>query len=483
MMNLSKTKYVSGCECEKKLWLSFYKPEIEVEIDENLAENGKLVGEYARSLFGTDYILIERKDNNQMVEDTKKYINNKPNIICEASFNYLNNFCSVDILKNDIDGVEIYEVKSSTSVKPSYIDDISYQTWVLKKSGLNVKKSYIVYINNTYVKNGELDLNQLFNIEDVTSLLNLSEVEDRVNNLNKVINSNSEPNVSLNTNCNGCPYFDYCTKELIKPNVFDVGWSVPFKKKVELFHNGKVSFSDVANLFGDKANLQIDCYLNNTSVINKKEINDFLNTLTYPLYFLDFEAYQTPIPTIDGTKPFQQICFQYSLHYYLEDGGELYHKEYLCDNYDGNSMEGLCEQLCKDVPLKSCVLVYNSAFEKPALKNMAEFFPQYANHLLAISDNVVDLAIPFKNQYYYVKEIGGRYSIKSVLPALFPDDPECDYHNLDQVHHGMEAVSAYMSLKNLDKNEELELRKNLLKYCELDTLAMVKIYDKLKEIK
>ena len=216
--------------------------------------------------------------------------------------------------------------------------------------------------------------------------------------------------------------------------------------------------------------------------INKDKIKKFLSQISYPLYFLDFESYQESIPTIDGTSPYQQLCFQYSLHYYLKEDGELHHKEYLSDDYSGNPMYGLCKQLCNDIPKNSCVLVYNKTFEVPRLKEMANLFPEFSDHLLNIADNIIDLLIPFQNQDYYVKEMVGSASIKKVLPALFPNDPSLDYHNLEQVHKGDEASNAYLSLRNLPKEEELKLRDNMLKYCCLDTYAMVKIYDKLKEV-
>ena len=145
-------------------------------------------------------------------------------------------------------------------------------------------------------------------------------------------------------------------------------------------------------------------------------------------------------------------------------------------------MYGLCKRLCEDIPLDSCVVVYNQAFEMTRLTEMADLFPEFHDHLLNIYDHIVDLLPPFKNQNYYVKEMGGSASIKKVLPALFPNDSTLDYHNLSQVHKGDEASAAYLSLKNLSKDAEKELRKNMLKYCELDTYAMVKIYQKLREI-
>ena len=488
-MNLSKSRYTTGVTCKKYLWLSCYKKEEAEDIDNDAVfTNGNKVGDLARKLFG-NYVLINyNEDYKKMINDTKKELLNKPNIICEASFSYDGNFCSVDILKNDRDGVSIYEVKSSTYIKDIYLHDIAYQTWVLKKLGLKVKKSYIIYINSEYIREKEFDINKYFIINDVTNKINLDIVEENVINLKKIINSNIEPNIDLSVNCDTpyyCPFFKYCTKSLIHPNIFDIGWRTSFNKKLECYYNGIISYTDALNNanLGEKAKVQVETYLGIIKEkVNINKIKKFLDSLDYPLYFLDFESYQETIPSIIGTKPYQQICFQYSLHYYLKKDGELYHKEYLSNDYNGNPMYGLCKRLCEDIPLNSVILVYNDIFEKGRLREMADFFPEFREHLLNIESHIIDLLPIFRNQDYYIKDIGDGASIKKVLPALFPNDPTLDYHNLEQVHKGDEASNAYLSLKDLSKEDEEKLRLNMLKYCKLDTYAMVKIYQKLNEI-
>ena len=490
-MILSKSKYTKGVICKKALWLSCYKDELKEEIaNDTILLNGKKVGELARGLFG-DYELINfDSDHLKMVNDTCKAMNNMANIICEASFIFNKCFCSVDILKNDIDGVEIYEVKASTKINKIYYKDIAYQTWILKKIGINVKKSYIVYVNNKYIKEGSIDLNKYFVIEDVTDKIDLDVVNDKVKELIKVINSDEEPSINLSIDCYKpynelCPFFNYCTKNLPKPNVFNIGWGTHFSKKIDLYYNNVISYEDIlrSSSGSKKVINQVKFELNKLAPkIDRDKIEEFMKEIKYPLYFLDFESLNEAIPSIDGTKPYQQICFQYSLHYYLEDGKTLYHKEYLSDEYYGNPMYGLCKSLCEDIPKDACVLVYNESFEKNRLKEMANMYEEFSDHLLNIRDNIVDLSVIFKNQYYYKKEMAGSYSIKVVLPALFPDDETLDYHKLEQVHKGDEASEAFLSLKNLSKEEEMKLRENMLKYCKLDTYAMVKIYDKLKEV-
>ena len=493
-MNLSKSRYVQGVRCPKLLWLSCYKSwEATEQNNDNTLENGNEVGDLARHLFGDNYLLIEyNNDKKIMIDETNKLLKEKNNIICEASFSYDGNFCSVDLLKNYVDGVEIYEVKSSTGINTSYIRDISYQTWLLKKCGLNVKKSYIVYVNNKYIKNGNIELDKYFVIKDVSDLINLDEVEKNVSILKKIINKDIEPSIDISMSCKknkdnpfDCPFFNYCTKDLPKPNVFDVGWHARFDKKLDYYYKAIITYPDLLKKggFNSKANLQMEYTIHNLKPkINKENIKKLFDTFSYPLYFLDFESYQEAIPTIDGTHPYEQICFQYSLHYYLQENGKLYHKEYLCDDYNSNPMYGLCKRLCEDIPIDSCILVYNDKFEIPRLKEMANIFPEFRDYLLNIADHIIDILPPFENQDYYTKEMEGSASIKKVLPALFPNDPTLDYHNLEQVHKGDEASNAYLSLKNLDKSEEQRLRDNMLKYCCLDTYAMVKIYDKLKSV-
>ena len=174
-----------------------------------------------------------------------------------------------------------------------------------------------------------------------------------------------------------------------------------------------------------------------------------------------------------------KIPFQYSLHYI--ENNELKHKEFLGDGINDPRRE-LALRLVNDIPVNTCVLAYNMGFEKGVIKELSKLYPDISDKLMNIHDNIKDLMIPFSNKNYYCKDMKGSYSIKYVLPALFPDDPSLNYHNLDTVHNGVEAMDSYLKLSSLEGKEKEELRYNMLKYCELDTYAMVKIYYKLKEL-
>jgi hypothetical protein len=141
----------------------------------------------------------------------------------------------------------------------------------------------------------------------------------------------------------------------------------------------------------------------------------------------------------------------------------------------------VAEQLCRDIPRDACTLAYNMSFEKTRIRGLAALYPDLADHLMNIHDHIVDLMVPFQKRWYYTKAMQGSYSIKFVLPALFPDDPELDYHNLEDVHNGTEASAAFEIMADMAPEERERYRANLLKYCGLDTLAMVKVWEKLRE--
>ena len=490
---LSKSKYCKLVQCPKILWMNKYKSNVAVPTArEAVLANGTAVGELARNLFG-DYTNIEfNTDLNIMVEDTKKMLKSKPNIITEASFNYDNNFCSVDILKNNLDGVEIYEVKSSTDVHDIYLDDASYQYFVLSNLGLNVKKVCIVYINKQYVRDKELEIEKLFNIQDITDIAKLKqdEIKKTIEMANKYMdeyNGDNEPNTDIGMHCFNpykCEFWEYCTRNLPKPNVFDIGGGMHTSKKFEKYYEGKISFRDLQNEnLNSKFLEQIDFELNNLKPkIEKEAIKGLMDSLKYPLYFIDYETYQLAIPEVEGTKPYQQLPFQYSLHIIKEKGASIQHKGFLAEIDDQNYIRHFAESMIKDMPENGSVIIYNKAFEPVRNNEIARMYPDLKDELERINSNIIDFMEPFKQRKYYTKEMHGSASIKAVLPALYPNDPELDYHNLPVVHNGGEASEAFLSLRNMSKEEQKEIRHGLLVYCELDTYAMVKIWEKLNEI-
>lgn len=496
MFYFSKSKYCLVWQCPKLLWLNKYKPELKPE-DPSLQsrfDDGNTVGDMAMGLFGDFTEVTAFKDDgkldlDKMQELTKECIKTGIENICEASFNYNGLYCAVDILRKENGGYAIYEVKSSTHASRVYAADIAYQKYVLEHCGVNVTGTYLICIDSNYERSEELDIHKFFKIIDISAEVNdeIQNVPSLLKKAEKVYASKEEPEKDIGLHCRDpydCAFWDYCTDHLPKPNVFDL-YRIHFKPALKYYYEGKTSYEQLlydTNIKNEKWIIQmLHATEDREPYIYKEGIKDFLNNLSYPIYFLDFETMQPVIPQFPGTKPYAQIPFQYSLHYIEYEGGPLLHKEFLAES-GTDPRRAIAEQLCEDIPMNVCVTAYNKAFECTRLKELAEFFPDLAEHLLNIKENIIDLLVPFQSGYYYNKAMGGSFSIKSVLPALFPDDPALDYHNLEQIHNGGEAMTIFPKIKDMSFAEQVTTRHNLLKYCELDTFAMVKVWEKLREI-
>ena len=495
-LSFSKSKYCGLWQCPKIAWLRKYKPD-EITVDGSVLarmEAGNVVGDLAMGLFG-DFVDVtayngDNIDLSKMIENTKAEIEKGTPVICEASFVFNGLYCAVDILRKDGDGWAIYEVKSSTHEdKQVYAADVAYQKYVLESCGVNVTGTYLVCINNEYVFDGTLDIHQLFKIADISEgvFFESANIKTNLNVAELILKSEDEPPIDLSTACNNpyrCSFWKYCSKHIPSPSVFDL-YRLNFSKKIDFYKKGKIRYEDLINdskITNEKQIRQMSFHLKEQGThIDKAGISEFLDTLSYPIYFLDFETVQPVIPEYIGTKPYSQIPFQYSLHYIEKEGGELKHKEFLAES-GTDPRRALAKRLCEDIPMSTCVTAYNKAFECTRIKELAETFPDLADHLLNIESNIKDLLVPFQSGYYYNKAMGGSFSIKSVLPAIFPDDPDLNYKNLDQIHNGGEAMSIFPKIKDMPKEEQETTRKNLLKYCELDTYAMVKIWEELRRV-
>lgn len=490
IIEFSKSKYCKAVQCPKILWMDRNMPEqAEETASDSVMQTGTDVGELARNYFGNYKLVPFSLHKQEMCEMTRQYLEQGENVIAEASFQYKNCFCSVDILRKTEDGFQLIEVKSSTEIHDIFYDDMAYQYYVLHNCDFNIVSVCNMHINNQYVRQGALDLQSLFTMEDCTEkILEMqSDIEERLAQTEQYLQQQMEPDRQLALYCDKpyeCAYKKYCHRNITNPSVFSIH-RLSASKKYELYQQGIVSYEDIVRehpKLSEKQYQQVySQYENQKPHIDKVKIKEFLNTLQYPLYHLDFETYQQAIPQFDGVKPYMQIPFQYSLHVQRSINAEPEHYEFL-GTEGTDPRRKLAEQLCEQIPLDVCSMAYNMSFEKTVIKNLAEIFPDLSEHLMNIHDNMHDLMVPFQQQAYYCKELQGSYSIKWVLPALCSNDKELDYHALDGVHNGSEAMAAFADLPNHTSEEIQVIRKNLLAYCRLDTLAMVKILEKLYEM-
>ncbi len=506
MEYLSKSRYCGLWQCPKIAWLRKYKPDAAVANDSVLARMaaGNVVGDLAMGLFGDFTEVTVKKDDDSldlgaMIKRTGEEMAKGTLNICEASFSYNGLYCAVDILRKQDGGWAIYEVKSSTKHesddgghtddKPVYIADISYQKYVLEHCGVNVTGTYLVCINGDYVFNGTLDIGELFFVSDVADAVSveIKNIEYNLAIAEKLLKSEEEPDIGLSMACHkpyDCAFWPYCTGGVPEHSVFDV-YRLSFAKKIDYYRKGWVTYEDLLANAPIKNEKQLRQMRYGTkdlgTYVDRAAISAFLDKLSYPLYFLDFETIQPVIPEFVGTKPYTQITFQYSLHYIEHEGGELLHKEFLAES-GADPRRAVAESLCRDIPAGACVTAYNKSFECGRIKELANTFPDLSDHLMSIRDNIVDLLTPFQSGWYYNRAMGGSFSIKSVLPAIFPDDPGLDYHNLEGVHNGGEAMTVFPKIKDMPPEEQEKTRQELLEYCKLDTYAMVKVWQELVRV-
>jgi hypothetical protein len=491
-MPISKSQYLKGLQCHKALWLLKNKPELKSKVTEAtqaIFSQGTEVGKLAQQLFpdGVE-IKFDPKNFKGMITKTKKLMDEDSSItIYEATFDYDGCFAMVDIFKQAPGGVEIYEVKSSTGAKDVYLDDLAFQVYILQGLGYTVTKACLVTINNEYIYDGiKLNLKELFKIEEFTKemLVKTKHVPNLVKAMNKAL-AGDEPIIDIGEHCKKpyeCDFKAHCWAHIPDPSVFSL--SNARGKDWDLYNEGYVKLEDipltksVLSQLSNKHIQQIESYVQGKTHINREAIAKELSKLEFPLAFLDFETYQDAVPQDAGTRPFEQIPFQYSQHILESKDAELIHKEFLADpNQDPR--EPFIRSLLNDLPVTGSIVVYNQSFEAGIMRKFPVIFPDTAEQVSNILDRFYDLMFPFQRRDYYHPEMQGSYSIKKVLPALVPS---LRYSDLD-ISEGASASRAFVGLRTLENQEEInKIKKDLLAYCKLDSLAMVEIWKILREL-
>lgn len=474
---ITKSKFISFWHCP----LAAYKAEREKgkvsAVAKQKMDNGTELGILAQRYFDDKPFIIDReKPFASQLAETKKAIARKESSICEATFSKDNCFCQVDILHlNDEGTYDLVEVKSSTRVKDYHRRDIAFQWHVLKAAGVELGRALLMHVNTAYIFEDELDLTELLITEDLTSECEEMEplVIETIQKAREVLTSEVEPEVDISSTCEEdyeCPFKAYCIAKLSaeKQKVFNTK-GLTWKQKIGTAASGILPRGkEVLSMADDE------------TIIDKEKLKAFLEGIEYPLYMIDFESVQEVVPQWRWQRPWQQLPFQYSIHIIEEWGRPVKHKSFLASGKD-DPREALVESMKKHIGDKGTLMAYNDTFEKTIIKRLGDVLPEHFLWLDALPDRFIDLMIPFKNRWFYKGDMRGSYSIKGVLPSLFPDDENLDYHSL-AIQNGVMAQQAYRKLKNLTGAELKRHRKEMLEYCQLDTYAMVKILDYLHSI-
>ncbi|MCP4123703.1 MAG: DUF2779 domain-containing protein [Bacteroidetes bacterium] len=486
---LSKSTFMYGCQCPKRLYMHKHHKELRDPVPAGLQarfDMGTNVGELAQQLYpgGIDCTPDEFYDFRPSILRTSELIESGQTVIYEAAFQHEQVLAALDILVKNEDGWHAYEVKSTNDTKEQHVLDAALQYWVMTGSGLDLASISIIHFDREYVKVGELDIGQLFKADDITrEVLELQDyVAGQVYAAKKVLATKRRPHIDIGPHCSDpydCDFMGHCWQHVPDYSVFNLTGARG--KQWELYHDDVLELKDIPDDFVLNASqqLQVDGEKTGASQMDKDGIRAFVDDLKYPLYYLDFESIQPAVPIYDQSRPYQQICFQYSLHVQQKPGGETEHFEFLADPASADPRRNLMEQMIPQLGSEGSIIVYHQSFESSRLKEMARDLPEFADAVQPIRERLLDLAIPFRKKRYYTPEMKGRWSIKNVLPALVP---ALSYSSL-AIHDGGAASGTFvqMVLGAFD-GDESQTRKHLLDYCELDTLAMVRLVEVLREL-
>ncbi len=484
MVLLTKSKYLAGLQCSKLLWTLVNDKSKIPEVDasqQKIFDTGTAIGVLATSLF-PEGINVSEEGFMVNINATKKLLKeNKP--LFEPGFMIDGLFSRGDILVPNKDGSwDIIEVKSSTEVKDVNIHDVSFQKLVYEKSGLKIKNCFLMFINNEYVKQGDIEADILFKKEDITVQVEefLVGIEDRIADMKKILDG-EKPSVDIHENCSkpyDCALISNCWGFLPKNSVFSL--TRGGKRSWELYKNNILTIKDIPSdsKLSDKQQIQRDCEVSGKNFIHTEAIKQFLGTLNYPIYYFDFETINPCIPIYDGMTPYKRIAFQYSLHIQEEPDGGLKHISFLADE-KADPRKPILESMKEHLGNKGTILAWNQGFEIGVIKELIEYCPEYQKWGLVILGRFNDLIIPFRSFYYYDPIQDGSASLKKVLPAL----TDLSYDELD-IANGGDASTSYekICLEDVPSEEVAKIRKDLEIYCELDTFAEVEILRKLNQL-
>jgi predicted RecB family nuclease len=485
---ITKTDFVAGCQCSLRLWNRHHNPiPYEDRVETTTMRAGTNVGMLAQQLFPGG-VLVDAApwERDKAVAQTKALIaDNRVPAIFEAAFTHSGLHARVDILKRKRSGVfALYEVKSTGEVKDQHLPDLAFQVYVARKSGIKVNEAGIVHINKDYVRGDQLDAAGLFTLSDQTAAIadELKQLPRLIKQQLRVLGGKA-PTIAPSGHCHlpySCEFWDRCTQDKPKDWIFHLPW-LSATRYEELCALGIDSIKAIPKTVTLSAlQVRVRDVLRSKRPYIATTLRDPLSEVAGPVCYLDFETVAPAVPLWPGTRPFERIPFQWSLHR-RDSNGQLHHSEFLADGTI-DPRPAFAEALVKALrPHKHPVVVYNKGFEGSVIRALAGQFKDVSRHLSQIEKLLWDL-LPVVRDHVYFAKFDGSFSIKSVAPVLSRD---VRYDSLDGVAEGGAASDAFIRIVTgeLGEGETSDgLRAQLLKYCHLDTLAMVKVHEALDRL-
>ncbi|MDE2312284.1 MAG: DUF2779 domain-containing protein [Patescibacteria group bacterium] len=493
MSNLiNKTQYIEFLDCRKNSWLKIHKPEL-IDLYElsdfelNLLRQGNDVEEWARLLFPNGLFITPTEDN--AVELSKKYIAQKTPVIFQPTSVYDVFLARHDILEYDQPSGKwnLYEVKSTSSVKENskeidHIEDASFQVVILKETGIELNKIFIICLNKEYIRSGNINSSQLFQIDDVTAEVNAREESTRQKMQEAKAALLQDDETALECLCiykgrsAQCTTFKHSYPHVPEYSVHDIYMIGKSKKKLAALVDQEVfALENIPEEFelSPHQSIQVKAHKQAVSITNAAAIRAELASLIYPLYFFDYETYPSAIPLFDGFSPYQQVPFQFSLHIVTSVDSEPEHREYLYRGDKDPSLEVIAK-LKEFIGPVGSIIAWHKSFERDRTKELAQHYPEHTAFLEDLCNRLYDLEDIFKKRYFVHPDFKGKTSIKKVLPVLVP---ELSYNDLDIREGGLASQKWFeMCFSSISQNEKDKIASDLKKYCKMDTYAMYAIW-------
>jgi len=483
---ISKSKFVAGCQCLKRLYLQVHEPDLAAEPEaaaEAIIEQGREVGMLARQLFPGG-VEVHNEGLDKAVRTTREIIGNRDvPAIFEGTFEHNGVLVRVDILHRHRDGRwRLIEVKSTTDVRDHHVLDVAIQHRVVRRSEIDLASSCLAHVNRDYIyQGGAIDVHRFFRIRNLTRQVERlqAELTIQLRSEFRVLAMPEAPNIPAGRQCGNpftCEFFDHCNPPIPEDHILRLP-RIHASTVAKLAELGVQSIRDIPENYPLSGRLRRAC----TSVQVGKpwfspELKDELKGLKYPLYYLDFETVNPAVPRFAGMRPYDLIPFQWSVHVQRQPGAAPEHFEFLATDAS-DPRPAFISALCDAIGDRGTIMVYFQQFEFQRLSDLASWLPEFSARIKKIQSRLWDL-LPIIRNHVYHPAFGGSYSLKSVLPALVP---EMSYEGMD-VADGRAAGIAWESLVHgaLDRDESQRIRKALLDYCGQDTLGMVRLVEKLQ---
>ena len=488
-MKLSKSKFVAGCQCLKRLYLQVHEPNLAAEPDGAAAaiiEQGREVGMLARQMFPGGVEVRSEGGLDQAIRATRELAAN-PEVpaIFEGTFEHGGVIVRVDILHRRRDGRwRLIEVKSSTDIKEHHVGDVAIQHRVVTRSGFDLAASCLAHVSREYIYDGgTIDAHRLFKIRNLTRQVESlqPELAAQLRSEFRVLAMTEAPNIPAGRQCSDpftCEFFDHCNLPIPSDHILRLP-RIHASTVAKLVALGVHSIHDIPEDYPLTGRLRRAC----ASVQMGKpwygpELKTELKGLKYPLCYMDFETANPCVPRFQGMRPYDQLPFQWSVHVLAQPGAEPEHYEFLATD-SSDPRPAFISGLCNKLGDRGSIVVYHQQFESQRLADLASWLPEFSERIKEIQCRLWDL-LPIVRDHVYNPAFGGSYSLKSVLPALVP---EMTYDGME-VSDGQTAGLAWESLLQggLDQGEYDKIRKALLDYCGQDTLGMIQIIGKLRRI-